>query len=87
MCFILLNRRLAGRLDTRLVIAGGVIVTMAGILPFALASASGGDVLLLAGQFIAGFGMAAVSLPVMTVALATTPSSAVGPTPSPRPSR
>lgn len=68
MCFILLNRRLAGRIDTRFVIAGGVIVTMIGILPFAFAGVSGGDILLLAGQFLQGFGMAAVSLPVMTLA-------------------
>ena len=70
MCFILANRRLAGRVDTRFVIAGGVVLTMLGTLPFALASASGGDVILLAGQFLQGFGMAAVSLPVMTLAFA-----------------
>lgn len=68
MGFILLNRRLAGHVDTRLIIAGGVILTMIGILPFALASTSGGDVLLLAGQLLQGAGMAAVSLPVMTLA-------------------
>lgn len=68
MCFILLNRRLADHIETRLIIAGGVVVTMIGILPFALASTSGGDMLLLAGQLLQGFGMAAVSLPVMTLA-------------------
>ncbi|MFB2598483.1 MDR family MFS transporter [Herbiconiux sp. P17] len=71
MAFILVNRRLAGRVDTRFVIAGGVVLTMLGTLPFALAGASGGDVLLLAGQFLQGFGMAAVSLPVMTLAFAS----------------
>jgi EmrB/QacA subfamily drug resistance transporter len=71
MCFILVNRRIAGRLDTRFIIAGGVVLTMIGTLPFALAGASGGDVLLLAGQFLQGFGMAAVSLPVMTLAFAS----------------
>lgn len=70
MCFILLNRQLAGRVATRLVIAGGVVVSMLGILPFALAGAHGGDVILLAGQFLQGVGMAAVSLPVMTLAFA-----------------
>jgi MFS family permease len=69
--FILVNRRLAGRVDTRFVIAGGVILSMLGTLPFALAGASGGDVVLLAGQFLQGFGMAAVSLPVMTLAFAS----------------
>jgi EmrB/QacA subfamily drug resistance transporter len=70
MCFILLNRRLADRVDTRFVIAGGVVLTMIGILPFALAGTTGGDALLLAGQFLQGFGMGAVSLPVMTLAFA-----------------
>lgn len=70
MAFILVNRRLAGRIDTRFVIAGGVLLTMLGTLPFVVAGASGGDVLLLAGQFLQGFGMAAVSLPVMTLAFA-----------------
>ena len=71
MCFILVNRHLAGRIDTRFVIAGGVLLTMAGTLPFALAGADGGEALLLAGQFFQGFGMAAVSLPVMTLAFAS----------------
>lgn len=71
MCFILVNRRLSGRIDTRFVIAGGVVLAMIGTLPFALAGASGCDVLLLAGQFLQGFGMAAVSLPVMTLAFAS----------------
>ena len=71
MCFILVNRYLAGRVDTRFVIAGGVLLTMAGTLPFALAGADGGEALLLAGQFFQGFGMAAVSLPVMTLAFAS----------------
>ncbi|WP_313540666.1 MDR family MFS transporter [Leifsonia aquatica] len=71
MCFILVNRRLGDRIDTRFVIAGGVVLAMIGTLPFALAGASGGDVLLLAGQFLQGFGLAAVSLPVMTLAFAS----------------
>jgi EmrB/QacA subfamily drug resistance transporter len=70
MLFILINRRIGGRIDTRLVIAAGVVISMIGILPFALASVSGGDVLLLAGQLLIGFGMGAVSLPVMTLAFA-----------------
>ena len=71
MCFVLVNRYLAGRVDTRLVIAGGVLLTMVGTLPFVLAGIEGGDVMLLAGQFLQGFGMAAVSLPVMTLAFAS----------------
>lgn len=68
MCFILLNRRLEGRVDTRLIIAGGVVLSMIGIQPFTFASLTGGGVLLLAGQFLQGVGMAAVTLPVMTLA-------------------
>ncbi|MEU7939482.1 MDR family MFS transporter [Microbispora bryophytorum] len=68
MCFILVNKRLAGRIDTRLVIAGGVILAMIGTLPFALSGSTGGGALLLAGQFLQGFGNSAVSLPVMTLA-------------------
>lgn len=70
MCFILLNRRLGAKIDTRLVIVAGVLLTMIGILPFAVAGLSGGDALLLGGQFLQGFGMGAVSLPVMTLAFA-----------------
>ncbi|MGV8881950.1 MAG: MDR family MFS transporter [Rhodoglobus sp.] len=68
MCFILLNRVLATRVDTRIVIAGGVVLTMIGVLPFALAGATGGDILLLAGQFVQGFGLGAISIPIMTLA-------------------
>jgi EmrB/QacA subfamily drug resistance transporter len=70
MAFILLNGRLAGRLDTRVVIAAGVVVTAVGVLPFALAGATGGGAVLLGGQLLQGFGMGAVSLPVMTLAFA-----------------
>ncbi|MEP6480398.1 MAG: DHA2 family efflux MFS transporter permease subunit [Rhodoglobus sp.] len=68
MCFILLNRVLVTRVDTRIVIAGGVVLTMIGVLPFALAGATGGDILLLAGQFVQGFGLGAISIPIMTLA-------------------
>jgi EmrB/QacA subfamily drug resistance transporter len=69
MLFIVLNRRLE-RVDTRLVIAAGVVITVAGVLPFALANATGGGAILIVGQLLQGFGMGAVSLPVMTVAFA-----------------
>jgi EmrB/QacA subfamily drug resistance transporter len=70
MAFILLNRRFGARVDTRMIIAAGVVIAMVGILPFALSGAGGGDALLLGGQFLQGFGMGAVSLPVMTLAFA-----------------
>jgi len=71
MAFVLVSRRISGRIDTRFVIVAGVLLTMIGTLPFAFAGISGSDVLLLAGQFLQGFGMAAVSLPVMTLAFAS----------------
>jgi EmrB/QacA subfamily drug resistance transporter len=71
MCFILLNRRFGTRVDARLVIAAGVVLTMLGAVPFALSGLSGGDVLLLAAQFAVGFGTTAISLPVMTLAFAS----------------
>jgi len=71
MCFILVNRRVGARIDTRLIIGTGVILTMAGILPFALAGAAGGDAVLLAGQFLQGFGLGAISIPIMTLAFSS----------------
>jgi len=71
MAFILLNRRFLGRVDPRFVIVGGVAMTMLGTLPFGFAGSTGGDVLLLVGQLFQGLGMAAVSLPVMTLAFAS----------------
>ncbi|MFB4273445.1 hypothetical protein [Nonomuraea sp. GTA35] len=49
MTFFLLARQLAARLDGRVVVAAGVMLTMAGITPFALADAHGGTILLLTG--------------------------------------
>lgn len=71
MAFILVNRRFGARFDTRMIIGAGVVIAMIGILPFALSGATGGDALLLGGQFLQGFGMGAVSLPVMTLAFAS----------------
>ena len=69
MCFILLYRRFAGRVDTRLIVGGGVVLMMLGVLPFATVGATGGDALLLIGQFFQGFGMGAASMPIMVLAL------------------
>jgi len=79
MCFILLNRWLAKHVDTRFVIGGGVVVTMIGILPFALAGSGGNDALLLGAQFIMGFGLGAVSIPITTLAF-----TSLSPTETPR---
>jgi MFS family permease len=71
MLFLVLSGRLAARLDGRFIVAGGVILTMIGVLPFALAGAHGGEALLLAAQFIQGIGLGATTLPVMTLAFAS----------------
>ena len=67
--FLLLNRRLPG-IDVRIIVVGGIVLTMIGALPFALAGASGGEALLLVGQFVRGFGVGASTLPIMAVAFA-----------------
>jgi EmrB/QacA subfamily drug resistance transporter len=69
--FIVLSRKVFARIDQRVVVAGGVVLLMLGIVPFATAGASGDAVLLLAAQFVQGFGMGAASLPVMTLAFAS----------------
>jgi EmrB/QacA subfamily drug resistance transporter len=68
--FILLQGRLAGRFPVRLVVAGGVLLSMVSVLPFAFAGASGDGALLLIAQFVRGFGFGASSLPLMTLAFA-----------------
>jgi MFS family permease len=71
MLFLTFSTRLAARIDGRFIVAGGVILAMAGVLPFALAGAHGGEPLLLAAQFLQGVGFGASSIPVMTLAFAS----------------
>ena len=68
--FVIALRSLAARIDGRIVVIGGIVSTMIGILPFALADATGGTGLLLLGQFAQGLGFAASTFPVLTLALA-----------------
>lgn len=70
MFFVVALRSFAERVDSRFVIAAGMVITMIGVVPFALADAHGGTALLLAGQFAQGLGFAATTFPVMTLALA-----------------
>ena len=71
MLFLILSRRLNSRLDARVIVASGVVITMLSVIPFALAGASGGTALLLAAQFVQGIGLGAIGLPVMTLAFAS----------------
>lgn len=70
MLFLLAGRRFLDRVDGRYVVGGGVVLTMVGIVPFALAGPSGDTVLLLAAQLVQGIGMGATTLPVMSLAFA-----------------
>ncbi|XUK61784.1 MFS domain-containing protein [Plantibacter sp. RU18] len=69
MFFFLVVRPLATRLDGRIVVVGGVALTMLGTLPFALAGTTGDALLLLLGQFAQGLGFAATTFPVLALAL------------------
>jgi EmrB/QacA subfamily drug resistance transporter len=71
MLYLLLSRRFLAKIDGRYLVAGGVVLTMLGIIPFALAGTHGGEGVLLIAQFIQGVGLGAVSLPVMTLAFAS----------------
>ncbi|MGX6446492.1 MDR family MFS transporter [Patulibacter sp. S7RM1-6] len=66
--FFVLVRPLAAKVDGRLVVAGGIALTMIGILPFAFADLHGGELLLLAGQLLQGIGFGAAMYPVMALA-------------------
>jgi len=69
--FIVLSRKAIARIDQRIVVAGGVVLLMLGIVPFAVAGTSGDAALLLIAQFVQGVGLGAASLPVMTLAFAS----------------
>lgn len=71
--YLLLGTRIAARFETKWIVLTGVVLTMIGTLPFILVGGSGGDVLLLAGQFVRGIGLGASSLPLMTVAFTSVP--------------
>jgi EmrB/QacA subfamily drug resistance transporter len=68
MAFLLISGRVSKLVSTRLIVAGGIVLTMIGVLPFALAGSSGNDVLLLAGQFLRGVGVGASMQPIMALA-------------------
>jgi EmrB/QacA subfamily drug resistance transporter len=69
IAFILLQRRIT-TIDVRVVVAGGIVLSVIGLLPFTMIGADGSEPLLLIGQFIRGFGVGASSLPIMTIAFA-----------------
>jgi EmrB/QacA subfamily drug resistance transporter len=66
--FLLLSRRVSNRLDGRLLVLGGTLLTMVAMIPFARAGASGDTALLLGALLLIGIGFGATSLPLMTLA-------------------
>ncbi|MFE9248876.1 MDR family MFS transporter [Streptomyces sp. NPDC007088] len=68
MIFFLLARPVAAQFDGRFVVAGGVALTMIGVLPFTFADIHGGGALMLGGQLLQGIGFGAAMFPVMTLA-------------------
>ncbi len=66
--FLLLSRRIGTRVNGRFLVIGGTLLTMIGMVPFALAGASGDTVLLLGALLLIGIGFGATSLPLMTLA-------------------
>ena len=62
-------RKWVAGLDARIVVAGGVVLTMIGIVPFALADSEGGSILLSVGLIVQDFGAGAGMFPVMALAL------------------
>jgi len=70
VAFLLASERLSRFVDTRLTVAGGIVLTMIGVLPFAFSGGSGNDILLLVGQFVRGVGVGASLQPIMALAFA-----------------
>jgi EmrB/QacA subfamily drug resistance transporter len=69
--FLLLMKPISRWLSPRALVIGGTILGMVSMIPFALATANGSDVLLLAAQFVRGFGFGASLIPLSTVAFAS----------------
>ena len=65
--FLLLSRRIGTRVNGRFLVIGGTLLTMIGMVPFALAGASRDTVLLLGALLLIGLGVGAPSLPLMTL--------------------
>ncbi|AMM19002.1 hypothetical protein AX769_01155 [Frondihabitans sp. PAMC 28766] len=68
--YFVLNGRLKGRIEPKWIVVTGGILTMLGLVPFTMASASGHDVLQLVGQYVLGLGSGAVLMTIMTLAFA-----------------
>ena len=71
IAFILLQRRITSAIDVRFVVAGGIVLSVIGLLPFTMIGSDGSEPMLLLGQFIRGLGVGASSLPIMTIAFAS----------------
>jgi EmrB/QacA subfamily drug resistance transporter len=66
--FILLQQKLLARFSARTLIIGGLVITTLASIPFLFAAPTGGDVLLLAAQYLRGFGSGASLIPMSVIA-------------------
>jgi EmrB/QacA subfamily drug resistance transporter len=66
--FILLQQKLRAYFSARTLIIGGLIITTLASIPFLFAAPTGGDALLLAAQYLRGFGSGASLIPMSVIA-------------------
>ncbi|HEY4269052.1 MAG TPA: MDR family MFS transporter [Galbitalea sp.] len=66
--FILLQQRLLKHFSARTLIIAGLVVTTLASIPFLFAAPTGGDVLLLAAQYLRGFGSGMSLIPMSVIA-------------------
>jgi MFS family permease len=69
--FLFLMKPISRVMSQRTMVIVGTVLGMVSMVPFALATASGSDVLLLAAQFLRGLGFGMSLIPLSTVAFAS----------------
>jgi EmrB/QacA subfamily drug resistance transporter len=75
--FILLQQRLLKHFSARTLIIAGLVVTTLASIPFLFAAPTGGDVLLLAAQYLRGFGSGMSLIPMSVIAFGSMARSEV----------
>jgi EmrB/QacA subfamily drug resistance transporter len=68
VAFILLQGKLRAMFSARTLIIAGLVITTLASIPFLFAAPSGGDVILLAAQFLRGFGSGMSLIPMSVIA-------------------
>jgi EmrB/QacA subfamily drug resistance transporter len=75
--FILLQQRLLKHFSARTLIIAGLVITTLASIPFLFAAPTGGDVLLLAAQYLRGFGSGMSLIPMSVIAFGSMARSEV----------